>query len=66
MLAGNVEHSFDPGRAGATESVPSRVTGMVRHLYGFAGYVKVRNRFVPAHVRARDPAISQQYGTLAF
>ncbi len=51
---------------GAKEAVLSRFASMVRHLYGFAGFVKVRDQFVPAHIPATDPGTSHDYDTFAF
>ena len=51
---------------GSKEAVLSRFASMVRHLYGFAGFVKVRDQFVPAHIPATDAGTSHDYDTFAF
>ncbi len=63
--AGQLMAALD-AEPGAKEAVLSRFASMVRHLYGFAGFVKVRDQFVPAHIRATDPGTAHDYDTFAF
>ena len=48
------------------DDVMARFTAMVRHLYGFAGFVKVGDHFVPAAIPSSDPGTLQEYETFAF
>lgn len=52
--------------AGAKQNFMDRLTSMVRHLYGFAGFVKVHDKFVPAYIPSSDPSVPHDYDTFAF
>ncbi len=51
---------------GAKENFTNRLTSMVRHLYGFAGFVRVGDKFVPAYIQSSDPSVPHDYDTFAF
>ncbi|MEP6657120.1 MAG: cyclic nucleotide-binding domain-containing protein [Betaproteobacteria bacterium] len=51
---------------GAKENFMNRIASIVRHLYGFAGFVKVGDKFLPAYIPTSDTSVPHQYDTFAF
>jgi len=57
---------LDQGPTGTREEVMRRLASMVTRTYGFAGFVKVRGKLVPAHIAASGSAAPLEFDTFAF
>ena len=51
---------------GAKQGVMGRFASMVRHLYGFAGFVKVGDKLVPAAISSSESGSPRDYDTFGF
>lgn len=52
--------------SGAKQDVMGRFASMVRHLYGFAGFVKVGDKLVPAAISSSESGSPRGYDTFGF
>ncbi len=52
--------------SGTLEQVMSRFATMVTRMYGFAGFVKIGGKLVPARIAASDSATPLEFDTFAF
>ena len=69
VLAINAQALFDvlgQSEKGTREQVMTRFASMVTRMYGFAGFVKVQGKLVPARIAASDSAAPLEYDTFAF
>lgn len=69
VLAINAQALIDvlgQGPSGTREQVMARFASMVTRMYGFAGFVKIKGKLVPAHIATSDSAVPLEYDTFAF